>query len=55
MYKTIIGFKKNLHFKPRICSRKPYLEPKTSIDMQFSRILLGKAHHQTKLKLLGEV
>ena len=51
MYKAIIAFLKKLHFKPRICSRKSYLEPKTSIDTQFSKKLSGKAHHQIKFKL----
>ena len=32
MCKTIIPFKKKLHYKPRIYNRKSYLEPTNSID-----------------------
>ena len=54
MSKTIF-FKKKLHYKPRVYTIKSYLEPNSSIDTQFLRILSGKTHHQIKLKPLGEV
>ena len=55
MSETIILLKKKLHYKPRIHTRKSYLEPNSSFDRQFLGILSGKTHHQIKLKALGEV